>query len=66
MATTYRDPEGMLHTISETYPCIRDSQEGMMVVVDRRGKGSFFSKTMDAEEVPEYIEKWQLVKLYSD
>lgn len=65
MATRYTDSEGMIYTISEPYACMKEPGS-MLVVVDRRGHGVFASKTMDANEVPEYIEKQHLVKLSSD
>lgn len=66
MTTRYTDSDGMIHTISEPYRCIKEPEEGMLVVVDCRGRGMFSSRTMSADEVPEYIEKRHLVKLSSD
>lgn len=66
MATRYTDSEGMIYTISEPYRCMKNPEEGMLVVVDRKGHGTFSSRTMDAAEVPEYIEKRHLIKLSSD
>lgn len=65
MATRYVDAEGMRYTISEPYPCSREPGS-MLVVVDCRGQGTFSSRTMGAEEVPEYIEKKHLILVSSD
>lgn len=66
MATRYTDADGMIYTISEPYPCRKETEDGMLVVVDRRGHGTFSSRTMSADEVPGYIEERHLVKLSAE